>query len=113
MMKVIDTPTVTKAALVFAVGIAASLLLDHLSPNPPAAFCYSSRARKLTWAEKFPLMPSYGNWVRAHSIYIDHYVFDVDMPMCRYDGERGCWVPMTSEEHPCSAEEIARFRGAP
>lgn len=73
--------------------------------------CGSVRGRKLTIAQAFPLLPSEREWVRVASAPPEvSFRFDPELPMCRYQGERGCWIPLEAVYRPCTEKDRADLR---
>jgi hypothetical protein len=78
----------------------------HLS----AESCGSGHAEHLTRAQAFPLLPTEQEWIAmaTRNEYDDdhlYFTFNPPMPMCRYDEERGCWILMETETHPCTDKD--------
>ena len=87
---------------------------EHERAMEASESCGSARQRHLTVAQSFPLLPSEREWlrvVRAASME-DRYRFDPELPMCRYDEETGCWIPMVYQWRPCTQRDRDELRKA-
>lgn len=78
---------------------------EHERAMKASETCGGFREQKLTEPEAFPRLPSEREWVRDLEADVAGQWASTwlqGVPMCRYQGERGCWIPMSAYTAPCS-----------
>jgi hypothetical protein len=78
---------------------------EHERAMKASEVCFEFRQQKLTRAEAFPMMSSMTQWIKRERVTDESdfmYFSHSPLPMCRYETERGCWIPMVYVGESCS-----------